>query len=514
MIFTSPYPPVSIPDVPFDAFVLERAMGLGEKPALIDGPSGRTLTYRALAEGVDRVAAGLVERGLRKGDVLAIFAPNQPEYALAFYGALRAGGAVTTLSSLATVEDLVRQLRDSGARILVTVAAFLDRARPAALEAGIEEILTLDAGEGATPLSRLLETRGPVPRPGLDPAEDLAAIPYSSGTTGLAKGVMLTHRNLVANVLQTAAGQRISEEDRIIAVMPFFHIYGMVVVMSHGLREGATLVTSPRFELEGFLALLDRHKVTRAYVAPPAVLLLARHPAVDRHDLSNLRAIMSGAAPLDAELQTACSERLGCLVLQGYGMTESSPVSHLTPDTAADIRPGTVGPLAASTEGVVVDIVTGERLGPGQDGEIRVRGPQVMKGYLNRPDDSAATVDAEGWLHTGDIGHVDAEGYFSIVDRLKELIKYKGYQVPPAELEALLLGHPAVADAAVIGIPDEAAGEVPKAFVVLKGAVSNEELMSWVAERVAPYKKIRMVEVIDAIPKSPSGKILRRALKR
>ena len=280
------------------------------------------------------------------------------------------------------------------------------------------------------------------------------------------------------------------------------------------LWRGATLISSPKFELEPFLGLLQAHRVTRAFVVPPLVLALAREPVVDRYDLSSLHAIFCGAAPLDAALQTACARRLGCEVKQGYGLTEASPVTHATADERGATRPGTVGQLVPSTECRIVDPESGEDRGPYQDGEILIRGPQVMKGYLNNPEATAATIDAGGWLHTGDIGRAEEDGYFTIVDRLKELIKYKGFQVPPAELEAVLRTHPAVGDAAVIPIPDPECGEVPKAFVVLKGQVSCDALMAYVAERVAPYKKIRAVEVIDAIPKSPSGKILRRVLKQ
>jgi len=287
----------------------------------------------------------------------------------------------------------------------------------------------------------------------------------------------------------------------------------MVVVMGHGLARGATLVTMPKFEMESFLSLLQAHRITNVCVAPPVIVALAKHPAVGSADLSHLRLLFSGAAPMDAALQVACAERLGCDIHQGYGMTESSPVTHATSSLPGKNRPGTVGQLAPNTECRIVDVTTGEDAAPGMSGELWVRGPQVMKGYLRNAEATAATLDGDGWLHTGDIGCVDADGYFTIVDRLKELIKYKGYQVPPAELEALLLTHPAVADAAVIGVPDEDAGESPKAFVVLKGDATAQALMDFVAERVAPYKRIRSVEFIDAIPKSPSGKILRRVLK-
>ncbi len=512
-VFKSPHQDVDIPDIALHRFVLAGAVALGDKPALIDGPTGRTLTYAQLASGVDRVAAGLAGRGFRKGDVLGLFMPNLPEFALAFHGTIAAGGVVTTFNSLATEKDLEFQLRDAGARFLITVPPFLDRAAPAAKKAGIEELFVMGEADGATPFAALLATSAPAPRISFDPAQDLAALPYSSGTTGFPKGVMLTHRNLVANLVQTSAPLTVTGQDRIIAVLPFFHIYGMEVILNLGLWQGATLVTMPRFELEPFLGLLQQHRITIAFVAPPLVLALAKHPAVSNYDLSALRLAFSGAAPLDAELEAACTARVGCGIQQGYGLTETSPATHIRSDDPAKRKPGTVGAPLPNTECRIVDTATGQDLGSGKDGEVLVRGPQVMKGYLNNPEATAATIDPDGWLHTGDIGHVDEDGWLTIVDRLKELIKYKGFQVAPAELEAVLCTHPCVGDAAVIPMLDQECGEVPKAFVVLKGKVSPEELMAYVAARVAPYKKIRAVETIDVIPKSPSGKILRRLLK-
>ena len=513
MIIRSPFPDVPLPEEPLHVYALQRAAATPDKPALVDGPSGRTLTYGQLAAGVERVAANLAAAGLRPGDVVALFLPNVPEFALAFYGTLRAGGVVTTLSPLATGHDVALQLRDASATRVVTVHAFLDRALPAAGETGITDVYVLDHRDAGRPFAALLAPgTAPVDVRG-DTADRLAVLPYSSGTTGLPKGVMLTHRNIAVNVEQTLATQHLDDGDTMIAVLPFFHIYGMTVVLTLGLRLGATLVTMPKFELEPFLELLARHRVARAFLAPPAILLLARHPAVAQHDLSALKVVFSGAAPLDGELEAECARRIGCRVIQGYGMTEASPVTHATPDAKGMGKPGSVGPLVPSTEARIVDIVSGEVLGAGQDGELHVRGPQVMQGYLNNPDATAATLDADGWLHTGDIAQVDDEGWFRIVDRLKELIKYKGYQVPPAELEAVLLSHPCVADAAVVGLPHDSAGEVPIAFVVLKGEVDADALMHFVAGRVAHYKRLHGVVQVDAVPRSPAGKILRRVLR-
>jgi len=286
----------------------------------------------------------------------------------------------------------------------------------------------------------------------------------------------------------------------------------MVVIMNLGLYRGATIVTMPRFDLEQCLQIMQQYGVTFANVVPPIVLAFAKSPLVDNYDLSRLHTVFSGAAPLSEHVAAAASARLGCRVVQGYGLTETSPVTHATRLDGERTKPGGIGPPVPNTEARVVDVVTRAELGPRQEGEICIRGPQVMKGYLNRPDATADMLDPEGWLHTGDIGYADEDGCFFIVDRLKELIKYKGMQIAPAELEAVLLTHPSVADAAVIPIASEEAGEVPKAFVVLKGDATADAICAYVAERVAPYKKLRSLEVIDQIPKSLSGKILRRVL--
>ena len=512
MIFRSPYDDVEIPDKSLSAFVLEHAAERGDKPALIDGPTGRTITYAQLAGGVKKLAAGLAERGFGKGDVFAIFSPNVPEYALAFHGIASAGGIATTINPLYTVEELTFQLEHSKAKYLLTIPQFLDRAREAADKTEVEEVFVLGEAEGATPFAALLGSDTAPPEIDFDPAEDLVVMPYSSGTTGLPKGVMLTHRNLVANVCQSIAPHSTDENDVVIGVLPFFHIYGMTVIMNIAIRVGATVVTMPKFDLEEFLTLMQDHKVTRAYLVPPIILALAKHPIVEKYDLSNLEVIMSGAAPLGQDLQEAAQNRVGGVVMQGYGLTETSPVTHMNPDEEGKGRAGSIGFLIPNTEAKFVDPAKGEELDVNGTGELWIRGPQVMKGYLNNDEATKITIDEEGWLHTGDIGYVDEDGYFFLVDRLKELIKYKGFQVPPAELEAVLLSHPAIADAAVIPVPDEEAGEIPKAYVVLKERVSEEDIMSFVAEHVAPYKKIRRVEVIDEIPKSASGKILRRVL--
>jgi acyl-CoA synthetase (AMP-forming)/AMP-acid ligase II len=508
---TSPRADVTIPDSPFTPFVLEDADARGDKPALVDGPTGRALTYAQLAEAVRATGAGLAARGFKHGDVFGIFCPNVPEYAIAFHAVSSIGGVNTTVNPLYTTNELASQLNNAGARYLLTIPPLLDRALEARNASQVEEVFVLGDAPGATPFSSLIDRAAVAPEADIAPAEDLVALPYSSGTTGVSKGVMLTHTNLVANICQAAACIGITDRDVVIGVLPFFHIYGMTVVMSLAVRKGATVVTMPRFDLEEFLRILQDEQVTRAYVVPPIVLALAKHPMVDKYDLSKLEVIMSGAAPLSAELATACADRLECLLIQGYGLTETSPVTHVSPEDPAENKPGSIGPLVPNTMAKIVDVVSNDEVGTNQTGEIWINGPQVMKGYLNNPGATAQTI-TDGWLRTGDVGYADDGGNFYIVDRLKELIKYKGFQVPPAELEAVLLSHPAVADAAVIPRADEEAGEVPKAFVVLRAETTAEEIMNYVAERVAPYKRVRHVQVVDEIPKSPSGKILRRVL--
>jgi acyl-CoA synthetase (AMP-forming)/AMP-acid ligase II len=503
---------VVIPDTALTPFVLGKADKLGDKVAIVEAATGRSYSYRQIADGVRRLSAGLHARGFQQGDVLAIMSPNLPEYPIAFHGVAAAGGVNTTLNPTYTADEIAFQLNDSRARLLLTVPPLAGKAQEAAAKSKVEEIIVFGEADGAVAFSSLmLDAKAPDVQ--IDPAVDLVALPYSSGTTGFSKGVMLTHRNLVANLMQTTACIDITEDEKIMAFLPFFHIYGMTVIMNQGLYQGATLVTVPRFELEPCLQAVQDYRVTRFFLVPPIVVLLAKHPAIDKYDLSSVKRAFSGAAPLDADTARAASERIGCRLSQGYGLTETSPVSHIVPDSQEQVVPGSVGPAAPNTECKIVDGVSGKELGRDEDGEIWIRGPQVMKGYLNNEQATSSSIDADGFFHTGDIGHIDEHDQYFIVDRLKELIKYKGFQVAPAELEALLLSNPKVADVAVIGVRDEDGEEVPKAFVVLKEAQSPEEIMDWVAARVAPHKKIRRVEVIDQIPKSPTGKILRRVLR-
>jgi acyl-CoA synthetase (AMP-forming)/AMP-acid ligase II len=442
---------------------------------------------------------------------------------LVFHGILSAGAAASPVNALYTPADLAHQLRDAGARILFSSPGGLERARAALAEPGVQvaEIVVLGdpaPGRGPVPeirLADLLASHTPAPRVPVD-GEDLAALPYSSGTTGLPKGVLLTHRNLVANLLQMQPLVRIHPGSRVLTAVPLFHIYGLTGIMNVAIHGRGCVVTMPRFDLVGFLGAIAEHRVGYVFIAPPVALALAHHPLVDQYDLSSVEIVMSAAAPLDTALARRVEDRIGATVVQGYGLTESSPCTHGIPPERTDLDRGSIGLPMPNMEVRVVDPGTGEDIAVGERGELWCRGPNVMRGYLNNPDATAAAVDEEGWLHTGDFVTVDADGAFHVVDRLKELIKYKGYQVAPAELEAVLLGHEGVDDAAVIGVRDGDGQEVPKAFVVRAATspdLDADAVMAFVAATVAPYKKVRVVEFVDTIPKSAAGKILRKELR-
>jgi 4-coumarate--CoA ligase len=483
-----------------------------ERPALIDGVSGRTYSFAKLSDVIHRLAGGLVARGFAPGDTLALMAPNLPEYAIIFHAVAVAGGVVTTVNPTYGADEVAFQLRDAGATELVTVGMFAEVAKEAITGSEISEVITIDSEAGTTALESIFGD--PIQQSPVNPVDDVVVLPYSSGTTGLPKGVMLTHHNLVANICQCDHAIVYQPNGEVaLAFLPFFHIYGMQVLMNGLLANGVTVVTLPRFDLDQALSLVQEHRITRFFAVPPVVLALAKHPAVDSYDLSSLVQVFSGAAPLGAEIAMEAEKRIGCEVVQGYGMTELSPVSHTTPPGM--FKAGSSGVTVSNTESRIVDPDTGEDQPFGERGELWVRGPQVMKGYLNNSEATAATLDSDGWLRTGDVAIIDEDHHMTIVDRVKELIKYNGFQVPPAELEALLITHPEVNDVAVIGIPDESAGELPKAFIVRSpgSEVTAEDLQAFVAEHVASYKHIRLVEFIDEIPKSASGKILRRLLR-
>lgn len=536
MTFSSPFPEVDIPTASVYDYLFSGFSGPADpdldRVALIDAKTGRKTSYREMLDRVDSFAGALAARGIGVGDVVGLLAPNSSAFAVAFHGILRAGATATTINALFTAKDIAKQLTDSKATTLITVTPLAAQAKEAAAAVGLadEDLVILDGAgrdaDGHPNAADLLASGGPAPQVNFAPSSHLAVLPYSSGTTGNPKGVMLTHRNLVANVAQIRPLHGMQSHDVVLAVLPFFHIYGMTVLLNAALHARATLVIMPSFDLGEFLGNIAEHRCTIAFIAPPVAVALAKHPLVDDHDLSSLNVVMSGAAPLDADLGHAVAKRLDCKVVQGYGMSELSPVSHITPfdgglaDMHEEAPLSSVGWTVSNAASKLVDPETGEEIavpaeGLSRTGELWFKGPNVMAGYLNNNEATRSTVDDDGWLHTGDLAQVDARGLVYIVDRLKELIKYKGYQVPPAELEAVLLSHPDIADAAVVGALDTDGEEVPKAFVVKQAGadLTEAEVIEFVAEHVAPYKKVRMVAFIDAVPKSASGKILRKDLR-
>ncbi|MBG01852.1 MAG: 4-coumarate--CoA ligase family protein [Acidimicrobiaceae bacterium] len=512
VIHKSPYEDVEILEVPITEFVLRRADELSDKPAFIEGASGRVVTFGDLKELIHRFAGGLASRGFGPGDTLALVSPNLPEYAVAFHGTAVAGGTVTTVNPTYGAEEIRFQLNDANASILVTIEAAIPIALEAIEGTDVTEIIVIGEHENATSLSEVVSA-DPIEQVPVDLSSQAIVLPYSSGTTGLPKGVMLTHRNLVANLCQCNGVIDYDPEASGLAVLPFFHIYGMQVLMNGLLANGCTVISMPRFDLVEALTLIQTHKITHFFAVPPMILALAKHPVIDNFDLSSLDMVLSGAAPLGSELAEEAAARINCEVIQAYGMTELSPATHITP--TGQYRPGSVGVTVPNAECRIVDPETGEDQDIGGEGELWIRGPMVMAGYLNNPEATAITIDEDGWLHTGDVATVDDQQHFYIVDRVKELIKFKGFQVPPAELEAIIITHPSVADVAVIGVPDDEAGELPKAFVTLKPDMeaTATDIKDFVADKVATYKQVHLVEFIDEIPKSASGKILRRFLR-
>jgi acyl-CoA synthetase (AMP-forming)/AMP-acid ligase II len=491
--------------------LFEGLAGREDEVAITDGATGRALTAGALMGQIKRLAGGLTERGVLPGGTVAILAPNLPEYPVVFHGVAWGGGTVTTINPTYTAPEIHHQLVDAGAVMLVTVPAFVDAARAAAEGTGVRDIVIIGAETCLSlddVMGQPLEAQAPV-----DLDSHVVVLPYSSGTTGRPKGVMLTHRNLVANVQQSGAVAGITADDTAIAFLPFFHIYGMTVLMNLFLEQRAHLVTMPRFDLELFLRLIQEHRATRLYIVPPVALALAKHPMVAEYDMSSVVEVFSGAAPLGPETQVAVGERLNAASVQGYGMTELSPISHMT--IGGNVRHGSSGQAVPSTECRIVDPLTLKDVAPGEEGELWVRGPQVMKGYLNNPDATAETMAEGGWLRTGDLAVIDADGFMFIRDRLKELIKFKGFQVAPAEVEAALIAHEGVVDAAVIGRPDEEAGEAPVAFVVRApgSEVGVGDLKAHCEGCLAHYKHPVEYRFVESVPKSASGKILRRELR-
>jgi long-chain acyl-CoA synthetase len=480
----------------------------------------RSITFAAFDRDSNRLANGLSKIGLGPGDRMALYLPNCPQYELAFYAASKLGAISCPMNPSYREREIAYQVNDSGANVIVTHASLrsvVDACRPQT--PNLARVVVVggdvnDAESGAIGYEEALDSGSTdAPDVKVDQSQ-LAALPYSSGTTGLPKGVMLTHRTLVCNQLQYLDASGIGPDTAFPLFLPLSHIYG-VMLMNAALGSGAHQILMERFDLETLMSVIQQHRATVLHLVPPVLLALANAPGLDRSQFGNIRYALSAAAPLAPEVARRVEQRLGIRVIQAYGLTETGPASHHSPLEPDRIRLESVGVIMADTEQRVVDLETGRTvLGPGEIGEITIRGPQVMQGYWNAPEETARAL-RDGWLHTGDIGSIDADGYTYLVDRKKEMIKCRAFSIAPAELEAALLEHPDIADCGVVGVPDPEAGEVPNAFVVpRKGCTLDEAaLTDYFSRRLAGYKTIRKWHLTDAIPRTPSGKILRRMLK-
>jgi long-chain acyl-CoA synthetase len=507
---------VEIPEIPFGEMLWESAQRFPEKIAVIF--QGRKISYRELDGLANCFANALATIGVKKGDRVALYMTNRPEYIISLYAIARLGAVFTPMNPTYKEGEVTHQLNDAEASVLVVQESLYALVKSVRHQLkSLKEVIVVgqQAEEGVHLFRDLVRQASPKhpPQVTLAWAEDLVALPYSSGTTGLPKGVMLTQQNLVSNNIQFMSSGRLTEQDTLLIFLPFYHIYGIMLV-GGGLYAGATLVIMEAFDLEQSLTLAQQYGVTLYYAVPPILIALDNYPDLKRFDLSHMRYMMVGAAPMAPDVAQRVQEKSGVRVLQGYGLTEASPVTHLNPVDQGRIKLDSAGLAVPNQEQKIVDLDTGEReLGVEEVGELAVKGPHIMKGYWKAPEETSQTL-RDGWLYTGDIAKLDAEGYVYIVDRKKEMIKYKGFAVAPAEVEAVLFKHPAVADCAVIGKPDAEAGEIPKAIVMLRPGeeVSGEALIEFVGSRIAGYKKVREVEFVSSIPKTASGKILRRVL--
>ena len=507
---------------PYDSYPIHKlldntSLKFPDKTAIID--KGKSFSYRQISDATIKFGASLAAQGVNKGDRVGILSPNCAEFVISFYGIARIGAIVTTINSGYRELEISHQINDSQCSVIIVhqdLVLTLDKA----LSLSQLEPIIITLGSDESEFWNLIETTPPMETEvEIDASNDLAALPYSSGTTGLSKGVMLSHFNLVSNVQQLvglSGKAKFLHDDVVLVHLPLFHIYGMNVLMNGCIAVGATQVMMGRFDMVEFLDLIQNNRINKLFSVPPVGLGLTQFPNISDWNLSSLELSLFGAAPLSSELQIKISEVLGCSVIQGYGMTETSPLTNADFAETHFTKPGSIGPATSDTEQKIVDVDDPQSILPmDTPGELMIRGPQVMMGYYNNPDATSETLTEDGWIHTGDIASMDSEGYVWILDRKKELIKYKGFQVPPAELEGLLLQHPDISDAAVIGKQDQDSGEIPKAYVVKSSnsILSESDVMDFISGKVATYKEIREVEFIDSVPKNPSGKILRRILR-
>ncbi|XP_042482912.1 4-coumarate--CoA ligase 2-like [Macadamia integrifolia] len=523
-IYRSKLPDICIPNhLPLHSYCFQNISQHTSRPCLINGPTGQVYTYADVELISRKVATGLNKLGIQSGQVIMNLLPNSPEFVFTFLGASYRGAITTTANPFYMPAEIAKQAKAADAKLIVTQACYVEKVRNFAQENDIKIVCIDSVLEGCLHFSELTQLdESELPIVDIDP-DDVVALPFSSGTTGLPKGVMLTHKSLVTSVAQQVDGDNPNLyyhcEDVLLCVLPLFHIYALNSVLLCGLRVGAAILIIPRFEINALMQLVQKYKVTVAPLVPPIILAITKCTIVDNYDLSSIRIVKSGAAPMGKDLEDACRAMIpNSKFGQGYGMTEAGPVLSMGLAFAKEpfeIKPGACGTVVRNAELKIIDPETGASLTRNEAGEICIRGAQIMKGYLNDPEATERTIDKEGWLHTGDVGYVDDDDEIFIVDRLKEIIKYKGFQVAPAELEAMLIMHPKISDAAVVSMKDEAAGEVPVAFVVKSNGydISEDEIKQYISKQVVFYKRINRVFFVDAIPKSPSGKILRKDVR-
>lgn len=520
MPFQSRFGPLTLPELPLPELIFQSPHFSAERRAIVDANTNTSFTLGQIKTKIEQVATGLAKKGLEKGQVVCIYAPNSVDFIIAWQAIALLRGIVSTVNPIYTSSEISHQLNIVKPKFVFTTSTLVKNVQQSVKEIALplEEIFIFGSEtlEGTTLFSSLTENDGNYPRRSVDIKKDIVCIPFSSGTTGLSKGVALSHFNIATNVLQMAMIDKYSTEDVFLSTLPLFHAYGMITTINLGLYLGLTSVVMTQFVLEKYLSLIQEYKPRILHVVPPIILLLSKHPLIDKYDLSSVDYIISAAAPLGLEIEQSVQKRISTLkeVKQAYGMTELSPASHYSPP--GQVLPGSIGLLLPGMEAKIIDLKTGEELPINSQGELCVKGPNVMLGYYLNPQATQETIDSSGYLHTGDISTVDSNGFFFIVDRLKELIKYKGFQVAPAELESILVQHPAITDAAVIGVIDEQGEEVPKGFVVLKEGhtLTAQEVAQFVESKVSPHKKLRGgVEFVQQIPRASSGKILRRLLK-